>query len=106
MLVAEIVADPYSRLVASFNGYAYAPHPADVFFFNWVDAQAQMRHKSGKVPPKPVERPWMAQKSARASTPDPGSEGRRRALMERLGLGRVVEADDQPDGQPESEGDD
>lgn len=106
MLVGEIVRDPYSHLSAAVNEYAYVPAPEDVSFLNWVDAQAQMHHQSGKVPPKPAERPWMVKQVRRDVLPDPGREARRAALRDRLGLGGVVQADDQPDGQPEAESDD
>lgn len=106
MLVGQIARDPYSTLTAALNGWSYAPNPVDAFFLNWVDAQAQMNHRSGKVPPKPVPRPWERPDGPKKAAPGPSSAARREALRERLGLGRVVYADDQPDGQPESEGDD
>lgn len=86
MLVDQIVRDPYSTLVAALNGWAYAPNPLDAFFLNWVDAQAQMHHRSGKVPPKPVKRPWEHPATTKRMAPDPGGPSRRQALRERLGL--------------------
>jgi hypothetical protein len=106
MLVGQIAMDPYSHLVASFAGWAYVPSPVDVFFLNWVDAQAQMHHRSGKVPPKPVPRPWERGRAMKSPIPDPGRVKNREALMERLGLRGVVDADDEPDGEPEAESDD
>lgn len=105
MLVGEIVRDPYSHLSAAINGWSYVPNPIDVFFLNWIDAQAQMHHQSGKVQPKPARRPWEHGGAAKQSPPDPSSTVRRQALRERLGLGRVVDADDEPDGEPQPEGD-
>lgn len=105
MLVNQMVLEPYSHLTASMAGYAYVPHPMDAFFYDWVDAQALMHHKAGKVHPKPVERPWTRKDAHREVVPDPGRAERRGALMARLGLGGVVDADDEPDGEPESEGD-
>lgn len=107
LLVAQVARDTYSHLYASFQGWAYAPNPMDAFFLDWVDAQAVMHHQPGKVPPKPVKRPWESAVS-KQSVPshDPSRVDRRRALMSRLGLGGVVEADDEPDGQPDAEGDD
>lgn len=102
MLVDEILHDPYSHLSAAVAGWAYVPAPEDALFFNWVDATAQMRHQSGKVPPRPVGRPWEAQRLRPQAMPDPERKARRAALDARLGLGGVVEADDEPDGQPEA----
>ena len=104
MLVGQVVRDPYSTLTAALNGWSYAPNPVDAFFLNWVDAQAQMNHRPGKVPPKPVERPWERPERAPKPAPGSGDTPRRSALRERLGLGRVVDADDEPDGQPQAEG--
>lgn len=106
MLVGEIVREPYSHLSAAINEWAYVPDPMDVFFCNWIDAQAQMHHKSGKVLPKPAERPWTRKTDDREVMPDPARAERRSALMARLGLGGVVYADDEPDGEPEPESDD
>lgn len=106
MLVGEVAREPYSHLQASFQGWAYVPDPMDVFYLNWVDAQAQMHHRSGKVPPRPAKRPWESSAPVVASIPDPGRVERRAALMARLGLGSVVDADDEPDREPEPEGDD
>lgn len=87
-LVAELLRDPYSHTNAAAAGWAFVPHPVDVFFRNWVDVQAQMNHGKGKVPPKPVERPWekSARVGPRSSVPDPERAVRRAALKERLGL--------------------
>lgn len=89
MLVREIVRDPYSHLCAAFNEWSYVPDPMDVFYLNWIDAQAQMHHRSGKVPPKPVRRPWEHGGDAKTSPPDPDSSDRREALKSRLGLTAV-----------------
>lgn len=106
ILVSQIAREPYSHLAASLAGFAYVPHPMDAFFYNWMDAQALMHHKSGKVPPKPAVRPWTLNNDRREVMPDPDRSKRRGALAMRLGLGRVVDADDEPDGEPEAEGDD
>lgn len=106
LLVAQIFKDSYSDLHASLRGWGYAPNPMDAFFLDWLDAQAVMHHRSGKVPPKPVKRPWETATKLVAPTHDPSRSERRRALQERLGLGRVVDPDDEPDGEPQSEGDD
>lgn len=105
MLVAELLRDPYSHLQASVAGWGYVPDPVDVFFFNWVDAVAQMRHQPGKVRPRPLERPWMTASTREVPPPDPGRWERRAELMGRLGLGGVVEANDEPDGEPQPESD-
>lgn len=89
MLVGEIVRDPYSHLAAEINGWAYVPAPTDVLFYNWVDAQAQMHHRPGKVAPQPVARPWTVKNERRDVMPDPGRSERRRALMARLGKATV-----------------
>lgn len=105
MLVGEILRDPYSHLAAAVHGFGYVPDPVDALFFNWVDAQAQMHHQSGKVPPKPSVRPWTVVQESSEVVPDPGRDDRRAALRERLGLRGVVEPDNQPDGEPQTEGD-
>lgn len=105
-LVGEILRDPYSHLVAAGAGWSYVPAPEDVSFLNWLDATAQLHHQKGKVPPKPTVRPWTVGTVRRDVMPDPERAQRRSALMMRLGLGGVVEADDEPDGKPQSEGDD
>lgn len=86
-LAAGLLRDPYSHSAAAVAGFAYVPAPADVQFYNWVDATAQMHHQSGKVRPRPVDRPWMATApSQRAPVFDAGRVERRKALQERLGL--------------------
>lgn len=107
LLVAQIVKDGYSHLHAALRGWGYAPNPMDAFFLDWVDAQAIMHHQSGKVPPRPIKRPWEeADKKRAVPTHDPSRADRRRALNDRLGLGSVVDADDEPDGEPQTEGED
>lgn len=106
MLVAQIAKDGYSHLHASMRGWGYAPNPMDAFFLDWLDAQAMMHHKSGKVPPKPVARPWETAVKATVPTHNPDREERRKELQERLGLRSVVEANDDPHGNPHAEGDD
>ncbi len=106
MLVGELVRDPYSHLTASLNGWSFVPDPMDAFYLNWIDAQAQMHHRSGQVHPTPVRRPWEHGGEAERSAPDPDSSDRRKALRDRLGLGSVVDSDDEPDGEPKPEGDD
>lgn len=105
LLVAQIAKDTYSHLYAAFRGWGYAPNPMDAFFLDWVDAQAVMHHRSNQPMPRPLKRPWETGEKRAVPAPDPSRMERRKALQERLGLGRVVEADDEPDGQPESEGD-
>lgn len=100
LLVAQVAKDTYSHLYAAFQQWSYAPNPIDSFFYDWLDAQAMMHHRSGKVMPKPVGRPWESGKKTTVPNHDPSRAVRRSVLMERLGLGGVVDADDEPDGQP------
>lgn len=101
LLVAQIARDTYSHLYASFQGWGYAPNPMDAFFLDWLDAQAMMHHRPGKVMPTPARRPWEVMgKKTSVPQQDPSRTERRRALQERLGLRSVVDADDEPDGQP------
>jgi hypothetical protein len=100
MLVAQVAKDAYSHLYAALRGWGYAPNPMDAFFLDWVDAQAVMHHRSGKVRPTPIKRPWESPEKKAIPVADPDRIERRRALDDRLGLGSVVKADDQPDGQP------
>ena len=109
MLVAQIAQDTYSHLYASFQSWGYAPNPMDAFFLDWLDAQAMIHHQKGKVRPTPAKRPWeVAAKKHTVPQYDPKRAERRRSLQERLGLRSVgvVDADDEPDGQPESQGED
>lgn len=87
-IVAEILRDPYSHLTAAVNGWSFVPSPMDVFFLNWVDAQASMHHQKGKVKPAPVKRPWEQAHRPRPTVvaDDPERSMRRAALAERLGL--------------------
>ena len=79
--------DLYSHCHASVMGWAYVPNPADVLYANWVDATAQMHHQRGKVPPKPVRRPWERKQRERPiAFLDAERKKRRTALKERLGL--------------------
>lgn len=101
MLVAQIARDTYSHLFAAFQNWGYAPNPMDSFFLDWLDAQAVMHHRPGKVMPSPAKRPWeVAGRKVAVPRHDPARAERRRALQERLGLRGVVDSDDQPDGQP------
>lgn len=105
LLVAQIAKDTYSHLYAAFRRWSYAPNPMDVFFLDWIDAQAVMHHRKNQVMPRPVKRPWETAEKQAVPAPDPTRMERRKVLQERLGLRGVVDADDEPDGQPESEGD-
>lgn len=86
LLVDRVVKDTYSDLYASLRGWGYAPNPMDAFFLDWVDAQAVMHHRPGKVMPQPVRRPWESASKQRVPTDDPTRSERRKALRERLGL--------------------
>lgn len=94
MLVAQIAKDTYSDLYAAFRGWAYAPNPMDAFFLDWIDAQAVMHHRKNQVKTTPVKRPWETVEKRAIPAPDPSRMERRKALQERLGLVRVVDADD------------
>ncbi len=77
-----------SHSSAAVAGYAFVPRDADVLLLNWIDAEAQFRHRSGQVRPKPVKRPW-EQKTPTPRmpvVPDVESTRRRDALKERFGL--------------------
>lgn len=86
MLCAEIMRDPYSHIIASAQGWAYVPNPADVQFLNWVDAMGAMHWQPGKVKPQPVKRGW--EDAARRAPAPPKQENleRRSVLRDRLGL--------------------
>lgn len=86
MYCAGLLRDPYSHTIASVQGWAYVPDPADVQFLNWVDAMGSMHHQPGKVKPQPVKRGWESGVRATPAPPKPENRERRAALKERLGL--------------------
>lgn len=85
-LAAEILRDPYSHCSAAAAGWAFVPDPSDVHFLNWVDVTASMHHQSGKVRPRPVERPWTRAPAKEPTAASPERLKRRAVLRERLGL--------------------
>jgi hypothetical protein len=57
-LIIGVHEDSSSHTFASVAGWSYRPAPAEVAFYNWVDAQAVMNRSANAVRPKPVTRPW------------------------------------------------
>lgn len=85
-LTRELIRDPYSHSFAALAGYEFVPAPEDVQFYNWVDATAQMNHRSGKVAPTPAKRPWVGTGVSKVGPVTEDSRERRRRLAERLGV--------------------
>lgn len=105
-LVDGLVDDHTSHTFASLAGWSYVPSPAEVQFYNELDVKIAMNRGKNQPVPAPVKRPWEKRKLEVSNRFDPGSTARRAKLNAMLGLGGVVDADDKPDGQPQSDGDD
>lgn len=103
-LIDGLMNDHTSHTFASVAGWAYVPSPEEVAFYNDVDVRLAMNRGKNQPMPQPVKRPW-EQGKAKSVLPrnDAETRTRRQLLNERLGLGRVVDTDDKPDRQPQSE---
>lgn len=96
-LVDGVFTDHTSHTFAAIQGWAYVPSPQEVAFFDELDVKRAMNRGKNQPVPKRADRPWERKREVEA-LPAPGNSGRRSRLNERLGLGGVVNADNQPDG--------
>lgn len=104
-LIDGLIDDHTSHTFAACAGWSYVPSPAEVQFYNELDVKLAMNRGKNQPKPPAVKRPWEAPRNTDV-VPSRQSVERRELLKARLGLGGVVDAHDQPDRQPQAQGDD
>ena len=57
-LVDGLVDDHTSHTFASLAGWSYVPSPAEVEFYNGLDAKLAMNRRKNQPTPPRIKRPW------------------------------------------------
>ena len=98
-LVDGLLLDRTSHTFASVAGWSYVPSPVEVAFYDELDVKLAMNRGKNQPRPPRTKHPWESPREVeRVVTPE--REQRRAKLRESLGLGSVVNADNQPHGEP------
>lgn len=92
-LVAPLLVDPYSHVVADAMGWTRPPDPMEEAAWTLMDFYRAAHRKKNAPQLKPLDRPWRTPREGTNGPSRSASEkatGRRR-LQERLGLAPVID---------------
>lgn len=81
-LVAPLLRDPYSHVVASVQGWIRPPRPVEEAVLTLIDYHRAVNRRKNSPPPQPVSRPWRQRLSDRPPARTVEQKRRARSLIE------------------------